>query len=421
MSEAALLGLPVELVLAGAAGVLLNLTPCVLPAVPLKVRSVLAHAGAARRQRLISAIVFAGGTLAFFLVVGLATALLHWSWGRLFQSPPVLGALVVVLAVLAVLTYRDTRLPVPNFASRLSGTGYWEPFWSGALVGLLATPCTGPFLGGVLAFALTRPPATVVAIFLAVGAGLAAPYVVLLLRPQLLERLPRAGAWSVRLRETLAFLLLAGAVFFAQSLLPQPFGRWLWWAWLGLLLLWTGVAIMRSGGWPTRAVAVVAGAAGVVLVVAGGLAVAPAGGPLGWQPFSAARLAAARAGKRPALVEFTADWCINCKVLEKTVYADAGVVSTARQVHLVALRVDLTRPHPALERRLAAWGGVGLPFAIVFDTDGRPVKRLSGLFSAHMLTTGLRRAAAGAEKGAEDGSTDRAVRNRKAMGGLRHE
>jgi len=248
--------------------------------------------------------------------------------------------------VLAVLTYRDTSLPIPDFAARLGGKGYWEPFWSGALVApLLATPCIGPFLGGVLAFALTRPPVTVIAIFLAVGVGLAAPYVVLLLRPQLLKHLPRAGAWSVRLRQALAFVLLAGAVFFAQSLVPQPFGRWLWWVWLGLLLLWTGTAMVRSRGWSARAVATVAGAAGIALVVAGGLAVAPTGGSLGWQPFSVNRLAAARAEGRPALVEFTADWCINCKVLEKTVYADAEVARAARHARLVALRVDLTRPH----------------------------------------------------------------------------
>ncbi len=398
MSEVPLLGLAGELALAAAAGVLLNLTPCVLPAIPLKVRAVLAHAGTSRRHRLISATVFMGGTLAFFLIIGLATALLHWTWGRLFQSPPVLGVLVAVLAVLAVLTYRDTSLPIPDFAARLGGTGYWEPFWSGALVALLATPCIGPFLGGVLAFALTRPPVTVIAIFLAVGVGLAAPYVVLLLRPQLLKHLPRAGAWSVRLRQALAFVLLAGAVFFAQSLVPQPFGRWLWWVWLGLLLLWTGTAMVRSRGWSARAVATVAGAAGIALVVAGGLAVAPTGGSLGWQPFSVNRLAAARAEGRPALVEFTADWCINCKVLEKTVYADAEVARVARHARLVALRVDLTRPHPVLQRRLVAWGGTGLPFAIVFDADGRVVKRLSGLFTAETLIMTLRRVTANGEK-----------------------
>ncbi|RAP56094.1 cytochrome c biogenesis protein CcdA [Oleiagrimonas sp. MCCC 1A03011] len=165
MSDALLLGLPSELALAAARGLLLNLTPCVLPAMPLKVRSVLAHTGVAARKRVTAAAVFAAGTLAFFLVVGLATAMLHWTWGRLFQSSAVLAVLVVVLAVLAMLTYRNTRLPVPGFATRLAGGGYWEPFWSGALVALLATPCTGPFLGGVLAFALTRPPEVVISIF----------------------------------------------------------------------------------------------------------------------------------------------------------------------------------------------------------------------------------------------------------------
>lgn len=391
MSDALLPGLPGELALAVVAGLLLNLTPCVLPAMPLKVRSVLAHTGAAPRKRITAAVVFAGGTLVFFLAVGLATALLHWTWGRLFQSSAVLAVLVVVLAVLAVLTYRDTRLPVPAFAARLAGTGYWEPFWSGALIALLATPCTGPFLGGVLAIALTRPPEVGVTIFLAVGAGLAAPYVALLLRPQWLERLPRAGAWSVRLRQALAFVLAAGAIFFAQSLVPQPFARWLWWIWLGLLLLWAGTAMARSHPWPAKAIAAATGAAGLALVIAGGLATAPAGGPLNWHAFSESRLAAASSDGHPVLVEFTADWCINCKVLEKTVYADAGVVSAAHHAGLMALRADLTRPKPALERRLAAWGGAGLPFAVVFDRRGRVVEHLPGLFTANALEHAIER------------------------------
>lgn len=391
MSDAWLPGLPGQLALAAVAGLLLNLTPCVLPAMPLKIRAVLAHTGDAPRKRTTAAAVFAAGTLAFFLAVGLATALLHWTWGRLFQSPAVLAVLVVVLAVLAVLTYRDTRLPVPAFAARLAGTGYWEPFWSGALVALLATPCIGPFLGGVLAFALTRPPEAAVAIFLAVGAGLAAPYVALLLRPQWLERLPRAGAWSVRLRQALAFVLAAAAIFFAQSLVPQPFARWLWWIWLGLLLLWAGTAMAASRPWPAKAVAAATGAAGIALVIVGGLAAAPAAGPLDWQAFSESRLAAASSDRHPALVEFTADWCLNCKVLEKTVYADAGVVRAAHHVGLVALRADLTRPQPVLERRLAGWGGAGLPYAVVLDRRGQVVEHLSGLFTSNALEHAIER------------------------------
>jgi thiol:disulfide interchange protein DsbD len=165
----------------------------------------------------------------------------------------------------------------------------------------------------------------------------------------------------------------------------------LWWIWLGLLLLWAGMAMVRSRAWPAKAVAAATGAAGLALVIAGGLGTAPAAGPLDWQPFSESGLAAASRDRHPALVEFTADWCINCKVLEKTVYADTGVVRTARHVGLVALRADLTRPHPALERLLAAWGGAGLPFAVVLDRRGRVVARLSGIFTASTLEHALQR------------------------------
>ncbi|WP_168184775.1 thioredoxin family protein [Oleiagrimonas sp. MCCC 1A03011] len=131
--------------------------------------------------------------------------------------------------------------------------------------------------------------------------------------------------------------------------------------------------------------ATITGVAGVVLVVAGGLAVTPTGGPLDWQPLPANRLVAASNDGHPALVEFTAYWCINCKVLEKMVYVDPGVVREAHHVSLVALRADLTRPHPALERQLAAWGGTGLTFAVVLDDRGRVVARLSGIFTSNAI------------------------------------
>src|SRR5699024_10413332 len=202
------------LLLALAAGVLLNLTPCVLPAIPVKIRTIVHEAGGAPRQRLLAAVAFTGGTLLFFLPLAIATAALQWTWGALFQSPVLLVALIAVLLLFAWTTYRDVGIRVPQFAYTMRGQRYLEPFLSGLFVALLATPCAGSFLGGVLAFALTRPPAVIIAIFLAIGVGLSLPYVVLLMRPQLLDRLPKPGPWAQPMRQSLAFVLLAAAAFF---------------------------------------------------------------------------------------------------------------------------------------------------------------------------------------------------------------
>ncbi|HQT62057.1 MAG: hypothetical protein B7Z59_00040 [Acidiphilium sp. 37-67-22] len=384
-------GLWSELILAFLAGTLLNLTPCVLPVIPLKIRTILHHAGASPQRRVEAAIAFLSGTMLLFLAIGGLSALLHWTWGTMFQSPAAIAFLVALMVGFAGMIFFDIDMPVPAFAHRVGGGRHMEPLLSGALAAVLSTPCTGPFLGGVLAFAITRAPIVLMSVFLFVGLGLAFPYVVILLRPSLLARLPKAGEWSARLRQALAFLLLAGAVFFMQSLLPQNLTLWLWRAWAFGLAVWAGVTIARRSSRGVRAVAVGAAALGLSTALAGGLLMPSRGGPLHWQAFTETRLVAARHMHRPVLVEYTAAWCINCKILEKTVYADPAVVRVARSVHLIALRVDLTRPNQAFERMLVKDGGAGLPFAEVRNANGRITKVLRGLFTSATLITAIDR------------------------------
>lgn len=383
-----------ELALALVAGALLNLTPCVLPVIPLKIRTIIHHAGGTRLRRMEAAIAFAAGTLLFFLAIGIASAMLHWTWGVLFQSPWVIAVLVAMMASFAAMIFLDISMPVPGFAYRTRGGRHLEPFVSGVLAAILSTPCTGPFLGGVLAFAITQSPPTVIAIFVFVGIGLSLPYVVILLRPSLLSHLPRAGEWSDRLRQALAFLLLAGSVFFAQSLVSPDFGLWLWRAWAIALGLWAAVTALRSAGWATGVVVMGFAAVALSTSYAGGLLMPPQNGPLHWRPFSTQRLDAAERMHRPVLVEFTAAWCINCKILEKTVYVDPAVVRAARQERLLALRVDLTRPNQFLEHLLVKDGGAGLPFAVIRNREGRIIERFAGIFTSASLIRAIHQASA---------------------------
>lgn len=379
----------VQMALAATAGVLLNLTPCVLPVIPVKVRTIVNHSGASFGERVLAAAAFLAGTLLFFLVLGALSAAFHWTWGTLFRSPMIVAVLVAILAGAGVMTFTNIRLPVPGFALRIGGGRFFEPFSSGALAAILSTPCTGPFLGGVLAFALARPPMEIMAIFLSIGFGLGMPYVIILLRPDLLRMLPKGGEWSERLRQALAFILFAGAVFFSQSLLPADFGRWLWWIWAGALVAWTGIVLLRARSTAPKLVAMAFSLAAVSGAYAGGLMVREAPAPLGWQPYAAVQLAAARGVDRPVLLEFTAAWCINCRILEETVYTSPEVARAARTVRLVALQVDLTKPDPALEGLLEHYGGAGLPFAVLIDGNGKTFRTYSGLFSASDLTKSI--------------------------------
>ncbi|PCC99188.1 DUF255 domain-containing protein [Pseudomonas neustonica] len=379
-----------QLLMATVAGLLLNLTPCVLPAIPIKVRTILREAGSQRSHRVLAALAFTAGTLAFFLTLGGLTAFLQWSWGTLFQSAVFVGILVALLVGFAVVTWLDLPIPIPSFAASAHGRRYSEAFLSGLLSAVLAAPCAGPFLGGVLAFAVTQPAPVTMGIFGSIGLGLSLPYAALILKPKWLSRLPKAGPWTLAIREVLALILLAAAVFFSASLVPKAVYPWLWWAWLALVLVW-GLRRFVQGS----------GAVRVITATATGLALAVTvvfASPLGsgedelvWQPYSAELLADTKARDTPYLLEFTADWCINCKVLERTVYKEPAVAEAVARAGMVPIQVDVTASDPEKDALLTATGGQALPFAAIFDADGTVVARFTGLFDTDSLVEAINR------------------------------
>ena len=379
-----------QIMMAVMAGLLLNLTPCVLPAIPIKVRTILREAGSQRSHRVLAALAFAAGTLTFFLTLGGLTALLQWNWGTLFQSTVFVAVLVALMVGFAVVTWLDLPIPVPAFAASAHGRRYFEAYVSGLLSAVLAAPCAGPFLGGVLAFAVTQPAPVIMGIFGSIGLGLSLPYAVLMLKPEWLSRLPKAGPWTLAIREVLALVLLAAAVFFSASLVPKAVYPWLWWAWLALVLLW-GIRRFIQGNGAVRVIA--ATAAGLALAVAVVFA-SPLGnseGELVWQPYSPKLLTDTKARGAPYLLEFTADWCINCKVLERTVYKEPAVASAVRRANMVPIQVDVTASDPEKDALLTATGGQALPFAAVIDGDGTVIARFTGLFDTDSLVEAINR------------------------------
>ena len=379
------------LLLATTAGVLLNLTPCVLPALPIKLRSIGRVVGDGPTSRLLAGAALLAGTLTFFGGLAIATAWLNWTWGTIFQSPSFRAALALLLGGLGVWSLAGRGIQPPQWVYRVQGAGYAEPYFAGLLAAVLSAPCTGPFLGGVLAFALTQSPGAIVAIFLAVGLGLALPYLVLLARPGLIAKMPRGGAWLVRIHQFLGLILLAGAAFFAATVLPGHAAAFLWSGWAGIVTFWLLRVLIVGPDFRARLVP------GLVLagIVVSAFAVWPLTGDktdLAWQPLTEQALNKARTARSPVLIEFTADWCINCKVLEQTVYRDARVTQAVLNAGALPLRADLTRPDEGLQAYLREFGGAGLPFAVVLDGQGRIQKRLPDLFTAKTLATALRAA-----------------------------
>jgi len=371
--------------LAFGAGLLLNFVPCVLPVIPVKIRIVLREINGDTRSRILAAVSLLAGSMSFFLILGSATAYLELAWGDLFRSKIFLAGLTGFLLFAGIATLAHWSLRLPRLIYRIPIYRYSGAFFTGALAGILSTPCSGPFLGSVLAYSLTQPPGVIILIFTWIGLGLAMPYIVLLLWPGLMDRLSFSGAWTIWVKQILGFILIAGAVFFGRVFLQEGFHPVLWSLFYIMMLIWAIFAFRRSAGWWGRIFSL-----GTVTTILFLVVLAVAAKQLKWQEFSPQSLHNSLAARQPVLIEFTAKWCLNCEVLKKTTYEDKSVVRAASKAKLIPLRVDMTDYNESHRLLLGKYGGTALPFAVLISDDGKVAHRFEGMFSAKTLEKAIR-------------------------------
>lgn len=389
------IGWPEALLFAALGGLILNLMPCVFPILSMKAIGLAALSaadrGAARRHGWLYTL----GVLGCFALIAGALLALRGAggavgWGFQLQEPPIVGALALVMFGIGL-----------NLAGMFEVGGRWiglgrswgahggnaGSFLTGALAVVVATPCTAPFMGAALGFAVLQPWPLALAVFLALGAGMALPYLVLTHVPALHRALPRPGTWMVRLRQLLAFPMFATAVWLVWVLSQQvgptgvlaslgamvlfAFAVWLWQLAGGLR------PIARAVG---RAGATAAGVAALAAVLwlagpppqpaaATPVATAPADG-LAWEPYSDARLAALRAEGRPVLVNFTAAWCITCLVNERVAFQNEAVRDAMESRGVTPLKADWTRQDPEITAALGRFGRSSVPLYVLYPGDG---------------------------------------------------
>jgi len=379
-------GFAAILAIAVLGGLILNLMPCVLPVLSLKLLSLVdarGHAPAAVRRRFLAT---AAGILASFaalatLAVALKGAGLAVGWGIQFQQPVFLAAMAFVVVLFAANLWGFFEIALPPAVGDAAAAAAMRRrdslsghFLTGALATLLATPCSAPFVGSAVGFALSGGPGAIYAVFAALGLGLALPYLAVAAWPRAVRLLPRPGRWMAALRAVLG-VALAGTAAWLLSVLAAQSGAAVALS-LGALLvvvtvvLWTLHRLRapwRRAAWATVAVLALAVAALPAAWRDDGRPAADStaeGGP--WRPFSAAALAAEVAAGRTVLVDVTADWCLTCKV-NKTVALDrAEVRARLGALRVVALQADWTRPDPAIAAYLAGFGRYGIPFNAVY-------------------------------------------------------
>jgi suppressor for copper-sensitivity B len=347
---------PAVLLLAFLGGLVLNLMPCVLPVLSLKILSVLSHGG--KDHRIHRWTIFrnfmasaAGIVFSFWVMAGALIALKGAGktigWGIQFQHPGFLVFLIAVVAFFAANMWGLFEVPLPRFVARSAPKHEHEPtllghFLTGAFATLLATPCTAPFLGTAVGFALAREAVDIAVVFTFIGLGLAAPYMLLALSPRIFKYMPKPGRWMVTLRKVLALAL-------------------------GLTAVWLIHVLITVTTQPTL--------------------------DNGWTKFDEALIRPAVEDGKTVVVDITADWCLTCKANKRLVLDQKDVEAAMFVPNVLLLQADWTHRDEAISAYLKKYGRYGIPFNIIYGPGMPDGIILSELLSKKDILRALEQAA----------------------------
>jgi thiol:disulfide interchange protein DsbD len=369
-------------------GLILNLMPCVLPVITLKIFNFVSQAGEHPDRVFRLGLAFVAGVFVFFLgiaglAIGLRAAGQGFFWGMQFADPKLLLALVALVVLFALSMFGLFEITLGGSAENALGSlarkeGYAGAFVHGLFTTLLGTSCTAPFVGPVLGFAVTQPPAAIVAIFLSMAAGMALPYFLLTWRPAWMRFLPKPGVWMERFKQLMGFVLLAVAVWLlgvfgktrgadaassaAWLMLFLALACWIfgasgrrWWAAiLSLIVLAVGARIFLPDALhqSKTAGAVVETKPNAVGIV--------------WEKFSPDRVEQARQAGRAVFLDFTAEWCVNCKVNERAVLNTAPIAALFKEKNVLTLKADWTDFDPVISEWLKKFQRIGVPLYVLY-------------------------------------------------------
>jgi len=386
-----------------AGGLILNLMPCVLPVLGMKLASLMTLANSSRRQTRLRFLATAAGIIFSFMVLAAVITGLRMTgswigWGFQFQNPWFIATMVLVTWVFCFSLAGIVEIRLPSaLSTRLAtagGSGMGGSFLEGAFATLLATPCTAPFLGTAVTYALAAPVQQLWLIFFVLGIGMSLPWLIISLVPGVARWLPKPGAWMHKLRLVLVVLML-GSCIWLMSLLMKEWGARYVLIGGGLMVaffLYRCAAAMPQHKENLRSLVF-----GVLL--GAGLYAFLAPPPqdkgqtlLNWQPLSQAALDSALAEKKTVLVDITADWCLNCRINEVMVLHRPDVVAALNHDDVVLLQGNWSRPSAEIERFLSRHGASGIPFNAVFSPLVPQGQVLPALLSKEKLLTALAKA-----------------------------
>jgi suppressor for copper-sensitivity B len=401
-------------------GMLLNVMPCVLPVLAIKVLSFVQQAGESRSRIFLLNVAYSVGVLAVFLVLAtlavgtrLGLSSTDLSWGGLFADTRFNMIMACLVFGMGLSLLGVFEIPVPGMVGSAAGGNHREGLLGALLTGifatLLATPCTGPIMAAAVGWSVRQPTFIVYLVWGVMGLGMASPYLVLGLFPQLVRWLPKPGTWMIRLKEFAGFVLLASVIFiiyYTDKRFTIPVLVMLLGVALGLWMI-GNLYDINSHIRHKRAVRVLALFLTAIICWTGYSLSVENKYKLHWEPFSESRLTALFKEKKTVLIDFTAEWCVNCKVNENVALNTKETKSFVEQHDIVPLLADFTDQPPELKRWLHKFQQDGVPLLVIFPADRQndPIV-IESLYSQGTLLQALNEAlAVGGNARSEDVAT----------------
>ncbi len=384
-------------------GLILNVMPCVLPVIALKILGFVKQSGETPgRVRNLGLVYGLGVLVSFLLLAGLAIGAQQAgglaNWGDLFRHPRVQMALTVLVTLIALNLFGVFEVTLSSRATGAAGglasrQGYSGAFFNGVLATVLATPCTAPFLGAALAFALAQSAPVIILFFLTAGIGFAFPFVLLCAQPRWLGWLPRPGAWMEKFKIAMGFPMLATA-FWLMWLSADDQSAVLW---TGLSLVLLALAAWIWGQFVQRALrrkGLAAALCVVLLILDYALVLRGHASGIAWQPWSPQAVQEAQQAGHPVLVDFTARSCLTCQINKAASLEINSTRARLRQIGAVALVGDYTREDPAIGQVLRRYDRSGVPLVLVYSKDpAKPPQVLPTLLTPSIVLNALNQAA----------------------------
>lgn len=370
-------GLSQYLLFAFLGGLILNIMPCVLPVIAIKVLSFVQQAGEDRGRIFVLNVTYSLGVISVFMLLATLAAFAGTSWGGQFQSVEFLIAMAALVFVMGLSLLGVFEIPIPGFVGSGAGNqkeGLSGAFMTGVFATILATPCSGPFLGPTLGWSIQQPASIIYMIWGMMGVGMASPYLLFGLFPGAVRFLPKPGNWMIRFKQFAGFVMLGTTVFLLSILNEAYLIPTL------VMLLGVGLGVWMIGNlydlssppatrWKVRFAA---------LFVAGVLSgygnyLASTDETLHWEPFSPGAVADALNSGKPVMVDFTADWCLTCKVVENTTLNTNSTRKVVDTHGFVTLKADWTDGSDEIREMLNRLGGDSIPTLAVFS-PARPTE-----------------------------------------------